>query len=55
MAAFENLQTVFPAEAVEVLDYFEDVYLGRVTGRQGQCRPPIFPISMWNMNDRLRI
>lgn len=40
----------FLPEAQPIVDYFEDIYIGR-RGRR-QRRPPIFPIPMWNMYQR---
>ena len=38
-------------EADEVLDYFEDTYIGRFR-RNGPRGVPLFPINMWNMFHR---
>ncbi|KAK4876652.1 hypothetical protein RN001_009158 [Aquatica leii] len=40
----------FSPEAQPIMDYFEDIYIGR-RGRR-QRRPPFFPIQMWNMYQR---
>ncbi|XP_042212508.1 uncharacterized protein LOC121875325 [Homarus americanus] len=49
--AFEILQETMPPEADPAIDYFEDTYIGR------QCRhyrrTPRFPVSMWNVYDRV--
>ena len=49
--AFEILQEHLPSEADPIIDYFEDVYVGRV--RRNRRGSPSFPISMWNMYDRV--
>ena len=49
--AFETLEEVMPAEAQPILDYFEDTYIGRL--RRRNRRAPWFPISMWNMHERV--
>ena len=50
--AFEELsdeiRRVFNADADDILDYFEDTYLGRPR-RQGCRRNPIFMRNVWNM------
>ena len=48
------LETRFPdclPSLTELLDSFEDTYIGRV-GRNGNRRVPRFPIRMWNMYER---
>ena len=49
--AFETLQDNITPEVVPILDYFEDVYIGRV--RRCRRRTPTFPKSMWNMYARV--
>ncbi|KAB0805687.1 hypothetical protein PPYR_02657 [Photinus pyralis] len=46
LVEYEN----FPPEAQPIVDYFEDIYIGRRARRQR--RPPIFSIEMWNMYQR---
>lgn len=49
--AFETLQNTMPPEADPITDYFEDTYIGRT--RRRNRRAPRFPVSMWNMYDRV--
>ena len=49
--AFEQLQENLCHEADPVIDYFEDAYIGRI--RRRNRGNPLFPISMWNMYDRV--
>ena len=35
-----------------MMDYFEDTFIGRPTRRNGR-RAPQFPISLWNVHDRV--
>ncbi|KAK9738629.1 hypothetical protein QE152_g9700 [Popillia japonica] len=46
---FETLceNQIFPPEAQEVVDYFEDTWIGRPHRRQR--RPPQFDLDMWNL------
>lgn len=50
--AFEILcdENVLPAEAQRVVDYFEDIWIGRPQRRQRR-RAPYFPHDMWNCFD----
>ena len=54
--AFDNLSEVFPDTATEILDYFEDNFIGRPNpkARQGQPkrRAPRFPIDLWNVYNK---
>ncbi|CAF4181655.1 unnamed protein product, partial [Rotaria sordida] len=45
---FESLCSELGEEYQEILDYFEDNYIGRLRGRSR--RPATFPINIWNMN-----
>lgn len=38
---------VLPPDAQNVVDYFEDTWIGR-PDRHGQRRLPLFPLRMWN-------
>ena len=53
--AFEDLATeirrLFNTDADEILDYFEDTYIGRPR-RQGGRRNPTFHHDVWNMFQR---
>ena len=49
--AFETLEEVMPEKAQPIMDYFEDTYIGRL--RRRNRRAPCFPISMWNMHERI--
>ncbi|XP_068250224.1 uncharacterized protein [Palaemon carinicauda] len=50
VSTFEELcdSDIFPPEVQEVLDYFEDTWIGRPDRRQRR-RPPQFPHEMWNV------
>mgnify|MGYP006352997835 CR=1 FL=1 len=52
VAAFEDLSENedFPPEALPVLNYFEDTYIGRRQRRGRQI--PLFPIELWNVHQR---
>ena len=41
----------YQAVADDVLEYFEDTYIGRFR-RNAPRRPPLFPIDLWNMFNR---
>ena len=41
----------YDGDVDEVLDYFEDTYIGRFP-RNAPQRPPFFPIELWNMFNR---
>ena len=43
---------IFPHEAQDVVDYFEDTWIGRPNRRNGR-RPPIFRHGIWNMYSRV--
>ncbi|CAN7944621.1 unnamed protein product, partial [Ixodes hexagonus] len=45
--AFQDLLEVFPQEAIELADYFEDVYVGRPR-RNGVCSAQ-FPPKLWSV------
>ena len=45
------IQNQYNGDADEVLDYFEDIYIGRFCGNALQ-RPALFPIELWNMFNR---
>ena len=47
--AFEELQEETHDNLAPIIDYFEDVYIGRPGRRR---RAPLFPPQMWNMHDR---
>lgn len=51
---FEELidAKIIPEEANEVVDYFEDTWIGRPDRRNGR-RPPLFSIEMWNCYSRV--
>lgn len=54
--AFDELcdSDVFPGEAQEVVDYFEDTWIGR-PDRRRRRRAPVFPHAMWNCYEASRI
>ena len=46
--AFEAESEDFPLDGQAVIDYFEDIYIGRRrTG--GHRRVPLFDLGLWNM------
>ena len=49
---FESLCSEFGDEYQQVLDYMEDTYIGRLRGRSR--RAAMFPISFWNMAERVK-
>ena len=49
---FESLCSELGEEYQEILDYFEDNYIGRLRGRFR--RLATFPINIWNMNARVK-
>ena len=38
--------------AGNVIDYFEDTYIGRLHPG-GHCRAPLFDLALWNMYDQM--
>ena len=52
--AFAALSQVLPIQLQPVLDWLEDNYLGRRVGNINNRRPPLFPIPMWNVNNRVQ-
>ena len=48
---FDQMQPSFADDEVDLLAYFENTYVGRPSpaGR----RPPLFPIALWNVHDRM--
>ena len=53
--AFEALidEELYPPEALPVVDYFEDTWIGRPC-RRNIRRPPTFPIQMWSCFERIK-
>ena len=49
---FESLCSQLGEEYQEILDYFEDNYIGRL--RRSFRRSATFPINIWNMNARVK-
>lgn len=45
---FQDIMEAFPPEAIQVADYFEDVYIGR-SRRNGICSAQ-FPPKMWSVH-----
>lgn len=45
--AFQDLLEVFPQEAIELADYFEDVYVGRP--RRNGISSAQFPPKLWSV------
>ena len=45
------IQNQYDRDADEVLDYFEDTYIGRFR-RNAPRRPPLFPIELWSIFNR---
>lgn len=52
IGSFEELidHPEFPDDALPLVNYFEDVYIGRRQRRGRQL--PTFPIAQWNVHDR---
>ena len=48
---FVVVRNQYDGDADEVLDYFEDTYIGRFR-RNASWRPPLFPIELWKMFHR---
>lgn len=48
---FDALSDSFPEEATEVLDYYEETWIGMV--RRNRRRPPLFDWEMWNCTDNV--
>ena len=46
------IRNQYDGDADEVLDYFEDTYIGRRFRRNAPRRPPLFPVKLWNMFNR---
>jgi len=42
----------YPDRAEPVVNYFEDNFIGR-PDRRGTHRNPVFPLSLWNVNQRV--
>jgi len=42
----------YPDRAEPVVNYFEDNFIGR-PDRRGTRRNPVFPLSLWNVNQRV--
>ena len=51
--AFAALQAYLPVELNPILDWFEDSYIGRPFGRNGNRRRPLFPVETWNCHERV--
>ena len=50
--AFESVADEFPLDAQEMIDYFEDTYIGRLHPG-GHRRAPLFDLALWNMYDQM--
>ena len=50
--AFDTLAEFLPEEANDIIDYFEDNYIGRITRRFR--RTPRFDVNIWNMHSRVQ-
>lgn len=54
-AAFNEILTDFPVEAIPVAEYFESTFIGRHLGSNGAVhRPALFPPAMWSCHDRIQ-
>lgn len=51
--AVDLLSDELPGELQELLNWFEDNYIGRPGRRANTRRPPLFPVPMWNLNNRV--
>ena len=47
----DSIQQVYADDCVEILDYFENHYIGRFR-RNAPRRPPLFSLDIWNMFHR---
>ena len=50
-SAFETLSEINLEEAISIMDYFVDTYIGKPHRRRR--RSPIFDIDIWNMYSRV--
>ena len=51
--AFDTLVDVgYPDRAEPIVNYFEDNFIGR-PDRRGNRRKPVFPLTLWNVNQRV--
>ena len=48
----DALAMVLPGELVPLLNWLEDIYIGRPYRRGTGRRQPLFPTEMWNMYQR---
>lgn len=51
VAAFETLTEICPDDMDNLINYWEDTYIGRM--RRNRRSVPLFPISVWNMFNRV--
>ena len=52
--SFTALMVEFPTTAIEIADYFEDTYIGRILPNNTR-RIPQFPIRIWNQYTRVNL
>ena len=46
-------ENIYPVEALPIVDYYEDTWIGR-PGRRNTRRPPKFEIEMWSCFERVQ-
>ena len=51
---FNLLMEEFPTFAIEIAEYFEDTYIGRLLPNHTRRKPP-FPIRLWNLYTRVNL
>ena len=51
---FNLLMEEFPTFAIEIAEYFEDTYIGRLLPNHTRRKPP-FPIRLWNLYIRVNL
>ena len=51
--AFDDILSAdgFDSRALEIANYFEDTYIGRLN-RRGHRQTPMFPLELWNVHQR---
>ena len=52
--SFTALMVEFPTTAIEIAEYFEETYIGRILPNNTRRIPP-FPIRIWNQYTRVNL